>query len=162
MNGEHPYGNKYHKEFLERLDASRPAVWVVAQYLQSRGHSIQVPPDRAVANASEWKEGSDQGDFFMLLRGEVKHITYPFTCAEDWPFDCFMVAQKNVFDRANPKPWGYFTLNPDMTHLAFVDVAKTQKYWFVRTTKDWGIDDLAREKYCCDVSYVKFFPLTKP
>ena len=145
----------HHQWFLKELDKSAKAVWMVAHWLNSRGHNVTVNAAGRAPTHADWVDYADNGDLNISLRVEVKALTADFTSAEDWPFrGKFIVCAKHAFDRAVPKPYGYIYLNKAKTNMAMV-MCQTSKKWYVekRTDKRTNIE---QEFYLCPLDEVYF------
>lgn len=151
-----------HVKFLSHLDASHPAVRIVATYLVSRGHRVVVNPTTKAKTHGEWKDHADNGDITMWangegkpLRVEVKRLSKAFTRCEDWPFPDMIVCAKHSFDRANPPVNAYIYLNADMTHGAIVQ-ASTRPHWTVKKLKDTRYAIVEQDFYMVELNHATF------
>jgi len=147
-------------KFINHLDASHDAVWMVARWLVSHGTQVTVNTTSKAKNRAECRDHMDNGDLYINQRVEVKGLSTEFTCAEDWPYkDWFMIVAKYKYDISNPKPIMFVYLNKARTHLA---ILKTDTYdqWRVRyNVKDRRYDNVVQDFYECPTKLVKFMPL---
>ena len=130
-------------KFVERLNKSRKAVQVVADWWRSRGYLVNVPETEIRPSHNQWKQYVDSGDCYVThkhggtqKRFEVKGLSYNFTDITDWPFGSnFIVCAKHSWDNAEPKPFAYMYLNPGMTHAAVV-FGHHHKSWTIKSVPD--------------------------
>jgi len=102
----------------------------------------------------------DNGDFFMDdKRCEVKHYFKLFTSEKDYPYPRFTITNKNAWDRAEVKPYMYYYLNKDGTHIAYTS-GRSNENWDVVNQNDpkYGSDhyELA---YSMPTKEMRFTPL---
>ena len=135
------------------------AVWTVAQYLSERGNHVRVNAAGAAPEASQWKDYVDVGDLEICLRVEVKKLSANFTGLDDWPFrNEFIVCAKHAYDKATPKPFGFFFLSANNTHAAVVKAA-TAPSWTVKVRKDSRYEDVEQEFYFCPIQRVSWIQI---
>tara|TARA_B100000902_G_scaffold393892_1_gene449056 strand:- start:108 stop:587 length:480 start_codon:yes stop_codon:yes gene_type:complete len=134
---------KTHKNFLDRLENSKPAVFKVGSFIKSKGYKIDIPKTECAPNASEHEKYADKGDLTYYgkytnskNRIEVKHLGVQFTNSNDWVYGKhFFVCAKHSYDNAVPKPSCYFILNKSLTHFAIVK-CETVKHWTTQMKQD--------------------------
>jgi hypothetical protein len=154
LNFEEP-----HAGFLERLEGSIPAMNKVAEWARGMGKKVVVNRIERAPTRADAPKYSDNGD--MTIDGkryECKGITKAFTCREDWPLPDFIVDGKDTYDKKKPKPLGYYTVNQELTHAAFIDVMATRPSWYVekRFVQKLQAD---RDFYFIPMELLTFFPL---
>jgi hypothetical protein len=125
-----------HKRFLKRLDGSRPAMFRVAEWLHKKGYDVGIPAIRYRKFEDKIEDFVDSGDVFARKDGkkyrfEIKHISYDFTSAEDWPVKqkTMLVSNKAAVERENGKATAFVVVNKPMTHVAII-WRHTRKHWF--------------------------------
>jgi len=148
-----------HDKFQEHLLASHEATIIVTRWLTAKGFDVTLRGLHVAPEAKDWRDYADSGDLEIISRAEVKHLSAEFTCVDDWPFHDFMVCAKHSWDNAKQKPYRYFYLNKDCTHMASLDPGKTRKHWSVTTRRDTRYDDLSQEFYVCAPQLAKFVEL---
>lgn len=149
-----------HERFKAHLDASQEGVWILARWLSKRGHNVKINASGKAENRGDWKKFVDNGDLEVSLRVEVKQLSYHFTCREDWPFgENYMVCAQYSFDRAIPKPFAFYNLNPTATHAAQV-LGSSRPKWTVKEHADRRFQDYTQKSYYCPLDHVYFFCLT--
>lgn len=145
--------------FIEDLAASERAVWIVAQYLQRKGKPVSVEPMRVRDNIEDMAEFADHGDLTIRERIEVKHRNeLNFNAPHEFPYPSIIVDVAHAWDRAFPKPMGYFITNADIT-AAFYVSGSTAKHW-KKTTKFDNARRRERTFYECPLQLCKFVRLT--
>jgi hypothetical protein len=150
-----------HNKFLNHLDQSADAVWLVARLLNDRGYSVTVPNSSKAAQHSDWKNHADNGDLFINQRVEVKKLSAEFTSAKDWPFGSkFIVCAKHAFDKARPKPFAYVILSKSANNAAVV-FASTSNNWITEARKDSRYENISQEFYFCPIEKVRFFAMPR-
>ena len=149
---------RFHEGFLARLDASQPAVKLVAEWLSSRGVETIIKPSSRAPTHAEWRNHSDKGDLRSTVVVEVKHLSCKFTSAADWPFPDIIVCGAHSWDRANPKPWRFFYINPPKTHALIVSGLHSDR-WSKEWRKVAHLDNEEREFYICPVDLGRFIKL---
>jgi hypothetical protein len=148
-----------HDGFIKRLTNSRASVFKFAEYLSSRGHTVEVDPISWPKDPTKFADFQDGGDIFIVTRRrlEVKHLGVNFTCKEDWPFkNEVLVSNKDAVCRAMAKGnlSGYVCFSKDMNYFIFIP-ASTKDHWYLteKFSKNTG---KVEEYYACDVSHVTF------
>lgn len=154
-----------HRMFLDALWYSEPARWRIARWFSNEGHAVWVPPNglhHYEGHMDRIYQNSDDGDIHITQRVEVRQITAPFTCREDWPFKDFIVATRYEFDRAitkPPRPVAYMVVNPEVTHMAYV-LTMTRQHWHIETRNSRPLIDIGpREYYITTLDHVRFVSL---
>ena len=148
-----------HEKFLSHLERSNEAVWFVAQWLNKKGYSVNIPPSTKAETHKEWRKHKDNGDIFISQRVEVKHLSAEFTSRDNWPFqNKFIVCAKHSFDNATPKPFAYIVVNASKT-AAGVVLAADSKKWNVEQRKDGRYENVAQEFYLAPLDDVYFVNL---
>jgi hypothetical protein len=155
-----------HSRFLKRLDASRPSVFRVAEWLHRRGFTVKIPSMTYAKDASEHSQHVDDGDLFIKkpsddkwMRVEVKQINSDFEGKETWPFSGMFVSNKRAVDRADPVPVSYITVSKSMSHGGIV---------YTKTKNQWSEANIVAKNtgnietfYVCSLNFVKFIDLRK-
>jgi len=156
--------NDQHARFLKRLDASRPSVFKVAEWLHRQGFTIKVPSISYADYASEHLKHVDEGDLFIKkpndadwMRVEVKHVSLEFDESGKWPFKTVIVSNKNAIDRADPLPVAYVLVNKSMTHGGIV-YSKTKNEWSEKKILAKNTGNI-ETFYVCSPSILKFVKL---
>ena len=144
------------KRFVDHLDASHAGVWTVANWLNSRGNTVIVPPTTVAKSYEDRLNHVDGGDLFIQQRIEVKVRNLDFTSRDDFPYkDGMLVCAKHSYDNASPKPYAYVYLNKAMTHVALI-MATTSKHWTVKDVKDSRYVESNQLTYECPLEWVIF------
>lgn len=154
-----------HKKFLDHLDNSTEAVFIVALYLHKKGLDVKIKAVQKANSHKEWKQYKDDGDIFVYKNGkpyriEVKGLSCDFTSDKDWKFKDFIVCAKHSYDNAEPVPFSYMMLNKDKTHMAIVKT-KTYPSWGVVKRKDSRYKDVTQEFYTCPINNVEWIKINK-
>lgn len=155
-----------HQKFLEHLDASDGAVWIVAKLLHKRGYTVEVPAVSRAEKHEDWKDHADSGDLYITnsrlgivrQRVEVKRLSVNFSSKTDWPFATkFIVCAKHAYDRAIPKPYAYIILASEKKHAACVFSSESTD-WYVESRTDARYDPpVTQEFYFAPIDTVTFF-----
>ena len=143
--------------FRGHLEASDEAVVEAAKCLCAQGYTISRPPTSVAPSRAECLQHVDNGDLFVHMRLEVKHLSANFTGLHDWPFPDFIVCSKNSYDRANPKPYAYWIWNKARTHVAIVG-RDSFKRWEPKEKTDRRYNNMTQDFYHCpleDVYWMK-------
>ena len=144
------------QRFKNHLEESHNAVWMIADRLAGKGHTVTVNPTNYIKCRENWDDFSDRGDLYIQLRVEVKKLGVDFTNRSNWPFgQKFIVCAKHSFDGANPKPHCYYILNNKKTHAALV-MSDTSKSWYTEKRTDRRYEDMTQDFYLCPINLVKF------
>lgn len=114
--------------FGDDLEASKPSLISVAQWLHGFGYSVMWPPTRKRPDPSQIAAYSDRGDLFILQSLEVKHRNLDFTSRETFPFETVIVDSVHVYDARKPKPLFHIICNKDLTGALVVN-ARTRPHW---------------------------------
>jgi hypothetical protein len=149
-----------HQDILVNIEKSKDGVYKAAQWLNSKGFTVAVPPVVAVqCSYEERMKYVDGGDLFVQQRVEVKVRNIDFTCKEDFPYKKGMlVCAQHSFDNAKPKPYAYIYLNKQMTHIALI-MSSTSKQWIVKSVKDSRYRDFVQPTYECPLELVSFYKI---
>jgi hypothetical protein len=148
-----------HSKFIGHLRESKAAVWLVAQWLNSKGYSVKVNPIREAPEHAKWEGYADDGDIEISQRVEVKRLSSEFTSAHDWPHGRhFIVCAKHSFDRAAPKPFAYVYLSKSGTSAAVV-IGSTKGSWYAEKRRDQRYSDVYQTFYFCPLEHIKFISL---
>lgn len=139
--------------FVEDLDRSHEAVRLVAEFLTSRGHPVVLQPTWVRPDASVRGNYRDGGDLYLQQRIEVKRRTFDFTSRSDYPHPSATVDVCELFDQKRPVPHVYVICSYNMQHAAFVDVARSRKFWTTFAPKARG---RVRELYLCPLDHISF------
>ena len=147
------------QRFKNHLEESHNSVWMIADRLAGKGHTVTVNPPNYIKCRENWDDFSDRGDLYIQLRVEVKKLGVDFTNRSNWPFgQKFIVCAKHSFDGANPKPHCYYILNNKKTHAALV-MSDTSKSWYTEKRTDRRYEDMTQDFYLCPINLVKFISL---
>lgn len=152
--------------FQKHLKESQNTVWLVAQWLCKKGYHIQIGPNGglfpkktgAAESHKDFIKHQDSGDLYISQRVEIKGLSANFTSAEDWPFDGFIVCAKHSWDYADPKPYVYFIVNNNRTHMAIVK-GDTSSKWTVREKKDKRYHLMEQKFYYCPLDLIKWIEI---
>lgn len=149
---------KYHKQFQERMKRSERARWLVARWMVSLGKTVCIGPMTIAEKHADWRQHADNGDLWVdNQRIEVKHTRYEFT--KKWPYKKFAFMATHRYDAADPKPYGIFQLNKDMTWAAFIK-SDTFDQWKIGNFGDRDRPDYkGNDSYYCDRSLVKYYEI---
>jgi len=149
-----------HQKFLERLDASRPSIFRVAEWLHKRGYSVSIPAIQYAPTAKEHLKYVDHGDIVIEKNGkkglvEVKHmIKRNFTCAADHKRDDILLSNVNAVKRLINRVTAYVIVNQTMTHVAVI-YSNTKEHWFEK--KVFAKNTQNYEMFmACPIKFVEF------
>jgi hypothetical protein len=153
-------GKDDHGRFIKHLNESSKAVFKVAYYLHQKGLDVNIPAIRRCKSHSEWKEYKDDGDLFISKGGkdyriEVKARSSDFTDGTDWRYDDFFVCASHSYDMAEKKPYAYFILNKNRTHVAIIN-SDTHSSWNVVKKKDRRYENMVQSFYTCPLGLIKW------
>ncbi len=144
------------KKFVQHLSESHEGVISAANWLNSLGYSVTIPPTSVAESYETRMNHVDKGDLYINMRVEVKRLGVTFTSKADWPFgEKFIVCAKHSFDNAKPKPYAYIIQSQDLQHIAVVNSA-TCKQWYSEKRKDSRYEDVTQDFYLCPIDLVKF------
>jgi len=156
--------SEQHRQFLGRLDASSPAVFLIGLLQHRKGRDVEIPGQRRAPTAAEHELYSDIGDLFVVTRKriEVKWLTSNFTGPDDWPFKEVFIGTVSSVDRASAKGdvMAYVSVSNDYSHIALID-PKTRGEWY-------KVDKLVKNTgnvetfYAIAKSSVQFEPVDEP
>ena len=152
-------GNTY-EEFAARLKASIPGVLAITGWLYRNGWAVSLPALVLRPKDEPYQKYQDRGDLFatkgdVSCRFEVKYSQRAnFTCADDYPFDDFFIADADAVDRAKGEVAAYFWVSNNRQHAAFVR-QETKQHWqrVVRFMKNTNREQAI---YVCPLEYVEF------
>lgn len=149
-----------HSRFIDHLDKSSAGVFTIAYYLYLKGLDVRIGGLRKRKSHESYKDFQDHGDLFVYknsnkYRIEVKNLSCDFTCAEDWKFKDFIVCASHSYDFADQKPYAYFILNKDRTHVAIVN-SETSNTWRKVKRTDSRYNDYSQEFYTCDLQLIQW------
>lgn len=142
--------------FTADLRESHETAWLVARWLQGRGHDIVVYGHHERPSVEQMSQFNDGGaDIAIVQKIDVKRRpTMQFTCREDFPYPTLLVVHIHTYDRAKSKPWAYVNVNASGTHAAIV-MGDTAKHW-AKVTKFDKAKRRERHYYECPVEWVRF------
>jgi hypothetical protein len=152
---------------LDDIDPTFPAdliesqAWVrrAARWFGSkRGVYAVVPPLRLRPTPEEKDAYADGGDVHIVERFsvvEIKHRSFAFTCARDFPFKTLFVDPVPLWDKKNPKPQGYMNFNLAGTHVGIILCDATRSKWVLDTQLDRRINRV-RTYWTCPKELVLF------
>ena len=144
------------QRFVKHLSESHEGVISAANWLNSLGYSVTIPPSTVSDSYENRMKHVDNGDLYINMRIEVKTLGITFTSREDWKFgDKFIVCAKHSFDNAKPKPYAYIIQSADLKHIAVVHT-HTFKQWYSEARKDSRYEDVTQDFYLCPIDLVKF------
>ena len=154
-----------HDKFLKHLSGSSEAVFIVAYYLYNKGYDVRINALKKAKNHGEWKNFKDDGDIFIYKNGykyriEVKGVSTKFTCKEDCQYPNVIVCAKHSYDMAAIKPYAYFLLNDQRTHLAIIKTS-TKEYCDVIRKADRRYENVVQDFYVCPKGKIKFKPIER-
>ncbi len=149
-----------HESFLQSLPASEAAVWLYAHHLVTCGNIVKLLPSTKAPTRKEYRKHSDRGDLFVANprenrwdRYEVKHREIEF--AMSFPFDDIIIDGTYQFDRKDPAPAFYISINQSMTHFAQINVVETRAQWIVKPNRN-KVTKKDQDNYNCPISPVAF------
>ena len=144
------------QRFVKHLNDSHEGVISAANWLNSLGYSVTIPPSTVSDSYENRMKHVDNGDLYINMRVEVKTLGITFTSRADWKFgDKFIVCAKHSFDNAKPKPYAYIIQSADLKHIAVVHSA-TFKQWYSEPRKDSRYEDVTQDFYLCPIDLVRF------
>jgi hypothetical protein len=119
-------------DFVEALQASKCAVRRMAQHLADKhGCPVTVMPVYVRPDVSQRLEYADNGDIYLGMRAEVRHLALDFTCSNDFPYDVVICCDVEIYKRARPKPMMFYVVNRMLTHYAYIS-GTTKTHWVIR------------------------------
>jgi len=140
------------QRFVKHLHDSREGVVSAANWLNSLGYSVTMPPSTVSDSYENRMDHVDNGDLYINMRVEVKRLGIEFTSKEDWKFgDKFIVCAKHSFDNAKPKPYAYIIQSLNLTHIAVVNSSTCKQ-----KRKDSRYEDMTQNFYLCPIDLVRF------
>ena len=144
------------QRFVKHLSESHEGVISAANWLNSLGYSVTIPPSTVSDSYENRMKHVDNGDLYINMRIEVKTLGITFTSRADWKFgDKFIVCAKHSFDNAKPKPYAYIIQSADLKHIAVVHT-HTFKQWYSEKRKDSRYEDVTQDFYLCPIDLVRF------
>jgi hypothetical protein len=144
------------QRFVKHLNDSHEGVISAANWLNSLGYSVTIPPSTVSDSYENRMKHVDNGDLYINMRVEVKTLGITFTSRADWKFgDKFIVCAKHSFDNAKPKPYAYIIQSADLKHIAVVH-SSTFKQWYSEARKDSRYEDVTQDFYLCPIDLVRF------
>ena len=144
------------QKFVKHLSESHEGVISAANWLNSLGYSVTIPPSTVSDSYENRMKHVDNGDLYINMRVEVKTLGITFTSRADWKFgDKFIVCAKHSFDNAKPKPYAYIIQSADLKHIAVVH-STTFKQWYSEPRKDSRYEDVTQDFYLCPIDLVRF------
>ena len=144
------------QRFVKHLSESHEGVISAANWLNSLGYSVTIPPSTVSDSYENRMKHVDNGDLYINMRVEVKTLGITFTSRADWKFgDKFIVCAKHSFDNAKPKPYAYIIQSADLKHIAVVH-SSTFKQWYSESRKDSRYEDVTQDFYLCPIDLVRF------
>lgn len=152
-----------YSKFINHLDNSTVGVFTIAHYLYQNGIDVRIGGLRKRKKDQNYKDFQDDGDLFVYVdnfkhRVEVKNLSCDFTSDKDWPFKDFIVCASHSYDYADKKPYAYFILNKNRTHVAVVK-GETSSKWKRVTRKDSRYNEYKQEFYTCDLDLIKWIEI---
>lgn len=156
-----------HKGFLQRLDRSWDAVFVVIRWFCSRGYTVVLPQSTKAEHRKDWSEHSDDGDMYVRKDGprsefqriEVKRLSRDFSGRKSFPFNNFIVDSVHLYNRKKPRPDAYFVLSKNMECLCILQISDESKdNWVVDDRLDRNTNEM-KQFYVAQLSDVKFYNL---
>lgn len=145
-----------HEKFQQRLAASSKAVFAVAQFYQGKGHTVKIPPVLIAPTAAQAEEYLDDGDLLLLFekRIEVKHRTFDFSSADDYPYPSVFISNVAAVDRARGQVSAYINVSRDLRCAAIIKY-ETAEHWFVNKSRASNTGNVEFQ-YACPLSFVHF------
>jgi len=157
--------NQQHERFLERLEGSRHAMFVVAERLHAKGCTVTIPAIRKAPTAAQAAQFSDYADLLViwadrpdLERFEVKHnCRNNFTSVADWPYPHIFVTSADSDARAGDSVEAYYVVSLDYRHACVIP-GSTRPSWypFLYLNPNTGNEEVAM---CCPRELVQFVAL---
>jgi hypothetical protein len=144
MNLERAGEGLTHDDFKKRLRDSEPVRLLVAGLLDALGaREVRVPPQRIAPTYEDRGSYIDNGDLYARFRPggtwhrfEAKGLSVDFTGVDDWPFGgTIFVDEKDGWERKDPKPKGYFSVNRAMTVAIYLPCSNPSR-WYVKNAYD--------------------------
>lgn len=141
--------------FTRRFQASRGAVFKVAEYLnREKNCEVCIPAMRLAPNSEFSDQYKDGGD--IIANGkhivEVKGTSKLFYGMDDFPFEEIMIVNVQSADRYDA--YAYFIVNSELSHAAIVR-GSTKNKWtkkFMPDKEKGGLE----EKYLIDKRLAEF------
>jgi hypothetical protein len=145
-----------HARFLERLNASSRAVFLVAELQHAKGRTVEIPKISFAPTAAEAENYVDGGDLIVVVRHriEVKHLGVNFSGPENWPFREVFVSNVTAVERANGDVLAYVSVSHDCQCVAIV-ARNTQPHWYIVEAKAKNTGNVERF-YACPLEFVSF------
>ena len=148
-----------HARFVKHLNESKEGVWLVANWLNTKGFDVTVTANGVSKGYEDRMDFVDSGDLYINQRVEVKSLSAEFTSKDDWPFGKeLIVCAKHSYDNAIPKPYMYVLLSKDKTHAIFI-MGRDHGKWTVKKYKDKRYENMEQEFYISSVEDVVFSKL---
>ena len=98
-------------EFLAALEESQKYVQLTANWLHTLGCNVMVKPYTICKSFDDRHQHVDSGDIQIAQNVEVKHQSFDFTNARDFPHKDPIVDEKFKIDRIPRRQlWGYVLL----------------------------------------------------
>jgi hypothetical protein len=152
--------NDKHDKFVKRLFGSRGAVFRVAEWLNTGGYTIKIPPIVAAQAHENPADFFDEGDLFRQRKGgewervEVKGSGYDFTDKNSWPYRQMIVSNKAAVERGTGSVVAYVILSSNWDWVAIIK-DDTREHWTVETlhAKNTNKDE---EFYMCPADKIIF------
>jgi hypothetical protein len=152
--------NERHDKFVKRLFGSRAAVFRVAEWLNTAGYAVMIPPIVARESHENPADFYDEGDLFRKKKGgewervEVKGSGYDFTDNNSWPYSTMIVSNKAAVDRGSGKVVAYVILSVNWEWVAIIK-SDTREHWRVETIHAKNTDKY-EDFYMCPADKVIF------
>lgn len=148
-----------HARFVKHLNESKEGVWLVANWLNTKGFDVTVTANGVSKGYEDRMDFVDSGDLYINQRVEVKSLSAEFTSKDNWPFGKeLIVCAKHSYDNAIPKPYMYVLLSKDKTHAIFI-MGRDHSKWTVKKYKDKRYENMEQEFYISSVEDVVFSKL---
>lgn len=143
--------------FVEALKSSRHGLKKIEQWLNEQGYAVISLPSAIRPDVSQRDDYRDEGDMYVGVRAEGKHLSAEFTGREDWPFGRhFIVCAKEAFDRAAVKPRLFYYLSKSEKTIAIVR-SSSKPYWYSEFRRDGRPHRSSLcEYYICPIDHVEF------
>lgn len=151
-------GERDYERFKEAVPQSWRAVFRLAEFLQSRGMTVQIPAMALCASFEDRNGGyGDAFDLSVLTHYEVKQHDFGFTCAADYPYRNIIVDRKAKIDGLKVRVSAYWQLNKSMTHALVIRQSSRDK-WFPETLRD-SVKGFSYNAYMCPKECAEFYSL---
>ena len=147
--------------FREDLAHSQEAARATGDWLlANHGLRTTIPEIKCRPSVGERFAYSDGGDVIVHLSGQQtviceakRRFNITFSSAKDYPYPTILVDVCHALDAKEPKPYGYFIWNRDLTAFALVKL-RTMPKWKRERRMNRGRE---RDQYYAPLNCVEFY-----